>query len=119
MSEAKGIEFDLIITIVPKGEACEVVIASKRAGAEGGTIISGRGSGIHDNKKIFGILVEPEKEVVLTLVDRKIAASVMQKIAQDLHLDEPGKGVAFLMKVEETAGICHLCHLINKKDSSS
>ncbi len=111
MSEKKGIEFDLIITIVNRDNACEVVTSSKRAGAEGGTIIAGRGSGIHDNKKIFGILVEPEKEIVLTLVDKNISAEVLKRITHDLKLDEPGHGVAFLMKVEETAGICHLCHL--------
>ena len=109
--ETNGIEFDLIISIVEKGRACEVVAASKKAGAEGGTIISGRGSGIHDNKKVFGILVEPEKELVLTLVDRTIAPQTMQAISTALGLDQPGNGIAFLLKVEETAGICHLCHL--------
>ena len=39
----EGIEFDLIVSIVEKGRACEVVAASKKAGAEGGTILSGRG----------------------------------------------------------------------------
>jgi nitrogen regulatory protein PII len=109
--QTKGIEFDLIVSIVEKGRACEVVAASKKAGAEGGTILSGRGSGIHDNKKVFGILVEPEKELVLTLVDRTIAPQTLQTISSALQLDQPGNGIAFLLKVEETAGICHLCHL--------
>lgn len=107
----EGIEFDLIVSIVEKGRACEVVAASKKAGAEGGTILSGRGSGIHDNKKVFGIILEPEKELVLTLVDRSIASQTMQAISSALNLDQPGNGITFLLKVEETAGICHLCHL--------
>jgi len=82
--ETNGIEFDLILSIVEKGRACEVVAASKKAGAEGGTIISARGSGIHDNKKIFGILLEPEKELVLTLIDRKIAPQVLQSISTSI-----------------------------------
>jgi nitrogen regulatory protein PII len=109
--QTKGIEFDLIVSIVEKGRACEVVSASKKAGAEGGTILSGRGSGIHDNKKVFGILIEPEKELILTLVDRTIATQTLQAISVALQLDQPGNGIAFLVKVEETAGICHLCHL--------
>lgn len=115
MPENNGIDFDLIVTIVEKGNACEVVAASKNAGAEGGTIISGRGTGIHDNKKIFGILVEPEKEVVFTLVDRRMAPTVLKNISAQLNLDQPGHGVAFLLRVEETAGICHLCHLQKNK----
>lgn len=36
---------DLIVTIIPKGESEKIVTASKRAGAEGGTILYGRGTG--------------------------------------------------------------------------
>lgn len=65
------IEYDLIVTIVNKGFAQEVVEASKKAGAEGGTILQGRGTGIHEKAKLFNIVIEPEKEVILTLIDRK------------------------------------------------
>ena len=55
------IEFDLIVTIVDKGKAGYVVEASKRAGALGGTILLGRGSGTREGRKIFEIPIEPEK----------------------------------------------------------
>jgi hypothetical protein len=35
----------------------------------------------------------------------------MQAISSALGLDQAGNGITFLLKVEETAGICHLCHL--------
>jgi phosphoheptose isomerase len=57
--------FDLIITIVDKGSSEKVVDASKKAVAEGGTIIFGRGTGIHEQAKIFGITIEPEKSAFL------------------------------------------------------
>ena len=47
-----------------------MVDASKKAGAGGGTIISGRGTGIHEHAKLFNIPIEPEKNIVLTLIDR-------------------------------------------------
>jgi len=64
--------FELIVVIVNKGEAFDVVEASKSMGAEGGTIILGRGTGIHENLKILGVPIEPEKEIVLILVPRGI-----------------------------------------------
>ncbi|MEX2364611.1 MAG: hypothetical protein WD597_13355, partial [Balneolaceae bacterium] len=61
-------KFQLIVTIVNKGFSGKVVDASKEAGAEGGTIITGRGSGIHEKAKLFNLAIEPEKDIVLTLI---------------------------------------------------
>ncbi len=43
-------DFVLIVTIVKKGWGDEVIKASRKAGAQGGTILFGRGTGIHENK---------------------------------------------------------------------
>ncbi len=100
--------FDLIISIVNKGYSELIVEASKEAGAEGGTIMGGRGTGIHEKAKLFGISIEPEKEVVLTLVPREITQKVLYHIIEKAGLNKPGKGIAFVLEVERTAGIYHL-----------
>ncbi len=108
MSEAK-LSFDLIITIVNRGYASDVVKATKQAGAEGGTILNGRGSGIHENAKVFGIAVEPEKEIVLTIIDQTKTELVLKAITAEVGLDKPGKGIAFVLEIDKAVGICHLC----------
>jgi nitrogen regulatory protein PII len=100
--------YDLIITIVNKGDSDKVVDASKKAGAEGGTIINGRGTGIHEQAKLFNILIEPEKEVVLTLITRDRTEVVLEAINKGAELNTPGKGIAFVLEVEKTVGINHL-----------
>ncbi|WP_026907925.1 P-II family nitrogen regulator [Paucisalibacillus globulus] len=107
MNEEKVL-YDLIITIVNKGDSEKVVDASKSAGAEGGTIINGRGTGIHEQAKLFNILIEPEKEVVLTLITRDKTEAVLDAINKDAELNIPGKGIAFVLEVEKTVGINHL-----------
>lgn len=102
------IKFDLIVTIVNRGKAVEVVEASKEAGAEGGTIINGRGSGIHETAKLFGIPIEPEKDIVLTLIDSSKAEEVLAAISERVGLKKAGQGIAFVLAVEKTVGICHL-----------
>ncbi|MGE5551734.1 MAG: P-II family nitrogen regulator [Bacteroidota bacterium] len=102
------LEFDLIITIVLKGFAEDAVDAARKAGAEGGTIIEGRGTGIHEHAKILGIAIEPEKEIVLTLIDRRKTHQVLNAISDAVGLNKPGKGIAIVLKVEEAIGICHL-----------
>lgn len=101
------IDYDLIVTIVNKGFSEEVVEASKKAGAEGGTILFGRGTGIREKAKLFNIVIEPEKEIVLTLIDRKKTEQVLETITQSVQLDKPGKGIAFVLEVDQTVGINH------------
>jgi len=102
------IPFDLIITIVNKGNSQKVVEAAKKAGADGGTLLFGRGTGIHEHAKLFGITIEPEKEVVLTLIKRDMCERVLDAIVLEADLNKPGKGIAFVLEVERVVGINHL-----------
>jgi nitrogen regulatory protein PII len=106
----QAIQFELIVTVINKGNAESVVEAARRAGAEGGTILFGRGTGIHEKATLFSIPIEPEKELILTLIDRTRTEAVLQAIRQETGLDEPGKGIAFVLPVERTAGIKHRGH---------
>lgn len=110
------IYYDLIVTIVNKGFSEQIVEASKKAGAEGGTIINGRGTGIHEKAKLFSIPIEPEKEIVLTLINREKTKEVLQKIVEEGDLEKPGKGIAFILEVERTVGINHLLNkMVNER----
>ncbi|SHG01947.1 P-II family nitrogen regulator [Ornithinibacillus halophilus] len=114
--EEQKVLYDLIVTIVNRGDSEQVVEASKKAGAEGGTIINGRGTGVHEKAKLFNILIEPEKEVILTLISRDKTSDVLAAIEDDAELKKPGKGIAFVMQVEQTVGINHLLNkMVNDK----
>lgn len=102
------IPFDLIVTVVKKGASERVLAATKRAGAEGGTILFGRGTGVHDTKTVLGIPIEPEKEIILTAVPRAKSGKVLEAIVRAGELDKPGTGVAFVLELKKVAGICHL-----------
>ncbi|MFC1910572.1 P-II family nitrogen regulator [Chloroflexota bacterium] len=99
----------LIVTIVNKGWGDKVLEASMKAGAEGGTIMLGRGMGIHEHQKILGICVEPEKEIILTGVSHGKKETVLQSIVQTAELGQPGRGVSFIIPIERIEGAVHLC----------
>lgn len=101
-------QFDLIVTIVNRGFADDVMDAARSAGAEGGTIMYGRGTGIHENAKFFGIAIEPEKEIVLNLISSDIKQAVMKAICKNTGLLTPGKGISFSLPVNDVVGIVHL-----------
>ena len=98
-------EFELIITIVNKGFADFVIDASRDAGATGGTIINGRGTGVHENESFLGVNIQPEKEIVITLVKKENKTTIMQEICDRTKLQEHGKGICFSMPVNKVAGI--------------
>ncbi len=98
-------EYQLIITIVEQGKAEDVIECAKNGGAEGGTILTGRGAGTKDTAKFLGILIEPEKEVVLTLIEKSKTEKVLEAIVNGMELEKPGKGIAFVIDVPKAVGI--------------
>lgn len=104
-----NMSFDLIVTIVDKGKSEIIVAASRSVGAEGGTIIPGRGTGIHEKQKLWGIPIEPEKDIVLTVVPREKSKETLDAIVKQGRLDSPGAGIAFVLDLKAVSGICHLC----------
>ena len=98
----------LIISIVRKGWGQSVLDAAMAAGAHGSTILFGRGLGRNEQQKVFGIQIEPEKEIVLTVVPSDQKAAILQEIVQAAELNRPGHGIAFVVPVEEVVGATHL-----------
>lgn len=108
MGKPEEIDFQLIVTIVNRGLCGAVIDSSREAGAEGGTIISGRGSGVHEQAKLFSFTIEPEKDIVLTLVPARRTEKVLEAIVKASDLNEPGNGIAFVIDIEDVTGINHL-----------
>lgn len=100
-------DFQLIVTIVNSGDSAAVVKAASKAGAEGGTILNGRGTGVNEQQKFMNFTIDPEKDVVLTLVPSSYAERVVDSIEQAVDLNAPGKGIAFLIDVEKVFGVNH------------
>lgn len=98
----------LIVTVVNKGWGDTVIEASMKAGAEGGTILFGRGMGIHEKKKILGIPIEPQKEIVFTVTSSKKAEAILNEIVRAARLCEPGRGIAFTVPVDRFSGMVHV-----------
>ena len=98
----------LIVSIVRKGWGDTVLKATMDAGAHGGTVLFGRGIGRNEQRRVFGIQIEPEKEIILTLVPVDLKATVLQEIVRAAELTAPGNGLAFVVPVEAVAGIAHL-----------
>lgn len=99
------IKYDLIIIIVNRGFADEVMTAAKSAGAFGGTVVNARGTGTHELQEFFGSLIQPEKEMVMILTEREKRNAMMEAICRDAGLSKEGMGICFSLPVDGVAGI--------------
>jgi len=97
-------DYDLIIAIVGRGFSDYVVSAARDAGATGATIIYGRGTSDYD-KQVMGILLQPEREVIMILVKHSDRKKIMQEIVDKTSVIEEGRGICFSLPVTHVCGL--------------
>ncbi len=97
--------YQVITIIVDKGKAEDAIEAATTVGSIGGTIVNGRGSGIHETSKLFSMDVEPEKEIAIILSEVGMTESIIAVIREKLKIDEPGNGIIYVQDVNKAYGI--------------
>lgn len=104
----KGVDnimYQSITVIVDKGKGEDVIDAATKAGSKGGTIINGRGSGIHETSKLFAMEIEPEKEIVIILSKVEDVDKIVSSIKTEMKIDEPGKGIIYTQDIKKAYGL--------------
>ena len=107
-------EYELIVLIVSEGYASTAMDAAKRVGAGGGTLINGIGLGSEEATKFLGITIEPEKDIVLILVDREEKKKVMEEITNEVGLSHEGRGICFSIPVDNVVGLSQNIEFLKK-----
>lgn len=97
-------EYEMIYAIVNAGYADTVMEAARKLGARGGTVLHGRGTANGDAELMFGITVQPEKEIVMIIVPTALRNDILHTIYKTVGLDTPGQGIAFALPVDEVVG---------------
>lgn len=97
--------YNAIYTIVEKGNADDVIEAAEKAGSRGGTVMHARGSGSEEARKVFNMLIEPEKEIVLIISEEAKTKDIVESIRKETGIEEQGKGIIFITRVEQTYGL--------------
>ncbi|WP_058485362.1 P-II family nitrogen regulator [Defluviitalea phaphyphila] len=106
--EERGVNksmYQIIITIVNRGKAEEVIEAAKAVGSKGGTIVNARGSGVNEMTKLFNMDIEPEKEMVMILSKKDLTEKIVSSIRKELEIDKPGNGIIFVQDINKAYGI--------------
>ena len=100
-----GYSHEVIFCIVNAGFSDEVMDAARGLGATGGTVIRARGTANAEAEKLFGISIQPEKEIVMILVNSAIKNDILHALYKAVGLQTPGQGIAFSLPVESVVGL--------------
>jgi nitrogen regulatory protein PII len=98
-------EHEVIFCIVNAGFSDLVMDAAKKFGARGGTVIHARGTANTESEKLFGITVQPEKEIVMILVPHELKDSILHALYNHAGLETEGQGIAFALPVSAAVGL--------------
>ena len=98
-------KYHLIITIVNEGNADKVMNVAKKNGANGGTLIKGRGIGEKNSFKLFNITVEPEKDIVLIVCSDTDKNKIMNGTLDKNGMNTENRAICFSLPIDSTVGI--------------
>ncbi len=95
----------LVVAVVDRDLADDVMRAAIRAGAQAATMLVGRGSDAREHVGASGLAIHTEKEVIVTVVGAEIAHSVVQAMAGAAPEGVGGAGYVARMPVARVVGL--------------
>ena len=84
---------EVIFCIVNAGYTDAVMEAARSFGARGGTVIHARGTANPQAESKFNITVQPEKEIVMILVEREVKDDILHALYKAIGLQTAGQGM--------------------------
>ncbi len=98
-------QYHLLITIAIEGYADKIMDVAKKNGANGGTLIKGRGLGEKNSFKFFNMVVEPEKDILLIVCQDETKNNIMGAILDKWGANTEAKAVCISLPINNTVGI--------------
>lgn len=99
-------ELKALYIIVNAGFASKAVEIARSLGSTGATIINARGS-VAKPKTIFGITIDTEKEIVLSVVEKEVAKNIVEAIKEQAGVGTAAHGLCFFLPVEMSTLTIH------------
>lgn len=107
---------EVIFAIVNAGYAEDAMEVAREHGAQGGTIINGRGVARENEAAFFGISVHAEKEILMMVVEKDIRDQVLHAMYKQMGMKKKAQGIVFALPVSDVAGLVQLPDGFEAKD---
>ena len=96
---------ELICVIINEGCSDMVMAAARPAGATGGTVLSGKGTGARESEKFLGISLASEKDVVMIVAEKAKKSAIMKAIMEKAGPGTDAAAICFSLPVTAVEGL--------------
>ena len=96
--------YEIVLAIANEGYTDTVMDAAREAGARGGTVLHGKGTGSKDAAKFFGVSIASEKEVIMIVAKSSEKAAIMKSIIDKAGTQTDAGAVVMSLPVSAVAG---------------
>ena len=96
--------YELIVAIANEGRTDLVMNAARAAGAAGGTVLHGKGTGGKEEKAFYNVSIADEKEVILIVSRAAQKSDIMRAIIENAGPSTEAGAIVFSLPASEVAG---------------
>jgi len=96
--------YEIVLAIANEGHTDAVMDAAREAGARGGTVLHGKGTGSKDAEKFFKVSIASEKEVIMIVAKSSEKAEIMRSIVNKAGIGTEAGAVVMSLPVSAVAG---------------
>ena len=96
---------ELIVVVLNEGCSDMVMAAARPAGATGGTVLQGKGTGARESEKFLGISLASEKDVVLIVAEKQKKSAIMKAIMEKAGPGTDAAAICFSLPVTHVEGL--------------
>ena len=96
---------ELVVVILNEGCSDMVMGAARPAGATGGTVLAGKGTGARASEKFLGISLASEKDLVLIVAESSKKAAIMKAIVKEAGPGTEAGAICFSLPVSGVEGL--------------
>lgn len=97
-------KYEVILAISNEGCTDMVMDAARAAGARGGTVLHGKGTGAKNAEDFFKVSIASEKEMILIVAESEHKSEIMSSILKTAGPGSEAGTIVFSLPVSEIAG---------------
>lgn len=98
-------ENEVIVVIANRGYVDKVMDVARSVGANGGTVVHARGTGVEQAEKFFGATIGAEKEMIFIVTKASKRNEIMKAIKEQAGLNTDAQSILFSLPVTDIAGL--------------
>ena len=95
----------MIAAIINRGYSEEVMVAARKAGAGGGTVLQSRSVVDDSALSHIGAGLADEKEIVLIVANADTKLAIMQAISETCGINSDAKGIVYSLPIDNVIGL--------------